>query len=184
MSGLSALTEQNNKDEIVPLENGADINEKDSNGNTALYNACLKKYIEIGKLLENNKINVNMRNNCGRSPFLRSCWDNSNENVLLMLQDARVDTNMADMIGWSPLMAACCWGNTKTVQLLLSYGRYIDIHKKSTQDYGDIKLGSTALGLAKQQNKTDIVQLLEQYQNNPKETQKTLRNQLNLKGKK
>ena len=44
----------------------------------------------------------------------------------------------------------------------------------------DIKSGLTALDLAT----TVVVQLLEQYQNNPKETQKLWRNQLNLKGKK
>ena len=38
--------------------------------------------------------------------------------------------------------------------------------------------------VSKQANRTDVVQLIEQFQNNPKETQKTLRNQLNLKGKK
>ena len=68
--------------------------------------------------------------------------------------------------------------------MLISYGRNIDILKKSTKDAGDIKSGSTALDVAKQRNTTDIVQLLEQYQNNPKETQQTTRNKLNLKGKK
>ena len=73
----------------------------------------------------------------------------------------------------------------KTIQLLLSFGRNIDVHKKSTKDdYSSIKSGSTALDMSKQRNKTAVVQLLQQYQNNPKETQKTLRNQLNLKGKK
>ena len=81
-------------------------------------------------------------------------------------------------------MISCYWGSTKIVQLLLSFGRYIDIYEKSTKDAGDIKSGSTALDLAKQQNRTAVVQLLEQYQNNPKETQKTTRNELNLKGKK
>ena len=82
-------------------------------------------------------------------------------------------------------MIACRYGNTKTVQLLLSFGRYIDIYKKSTEDYySGIKSGSTALDVVKKTNSTDIVQLLEQYQMNPKETQKTTRNQLNLKGKK
>ena len=81
-------------------------------------------------------------------------------------------------------MWACYNGYTKTVQLLLSFGRNIDIHKKSTQDLYNIK-GSTALDMAKQKkNSTDIVKLLEQYQNNPKETQKLWRNELNLKGKK
>ena len=81
-------------------------------------------------------------------------------------------------------MNACYHGNTEIVQLLLSYGRNIDIHKKSTKDSAGIKSGSTALDVAKQENNTDIVQLLQQYQNNPKETQKLWRNELNLKGKK
>ena len=76
--------------------------------------------------------------------------------------------------------------NTKIVQLLLSYGRYIDIHKKSTKDVGTIKSGSTSLDIAKLSriSNTDVIQLLQQYQNNLNEIQKTLRNQLNLKGKK
>ena len=103
-----------------------------------------------------------------------------------MLQDPRVDINMADDRGWSPLMIACCNGRTKTVQLLLSNGRNIYIYQKSTKDefWNDIKSGSTALDVAKQTNKTAVVQLLQQYQKNPKETQQTTRNELNLKGKK
>ena len=101
-----------------------------------------------------------------------------------MLKDARVDINLANNWGISPLMRACYNGSTKTVQLLISFGRNVDILKKSTRDYIDIKSGSTALDVAKQRNKTAVVRLLEQYQNNPKETQKTLRNELNLKGKK
>ena len=82
-------------------------------------------------------------------------------------------------------MGTCCNGRTKIVQLLISFDRKIDIDKKSTKDnWLGIKSGSTALDVSKQQNRTDIVQLLQQYQNNPKETQKTLRNKLNLKGKK
>ena len=101
-----------------------------------------------------------------------------------MIQDPRVDINLVDKCGISPLMWACYGGYTKIVQLLISFDRNIDILKKSTEDYSGIKSGSTALDIAKQRNKTAVVQLLEQYQNNPKETQKTLRNQLNLKGNK
>ena len=97
------------------------------------------------------------------------------ESVSLMLQDPRVDINLANNNGWPPLMNACYHENTQIVQLLLSYGRNIDIHKKSTkdEDFYCIKSDSTALDIAKQENITDIVQFLEQYQNNPKETQKT-----------
>ena len=100
-----------------------------------------------------------------------------------MIQDPRVNINMVDKIGWSPLMNACNRGYTKLVQLLISFGRNIDILKRSTIDFYEIKSGSTALDLAKKENTKDIVELLEQYQKNPKETQKTLINELNLKGK-
>ena len=55
--------------------------------------------------------------------------------------------------------------------------------RKVQKMHPDIKSGATTLDVAKQRNKTDIVQLLQQYQNNPKEAQKLWRNQLNLKGK-
>ena len=189
MSGLPALAKQNNKEEIVRLlQKGADINEQNSNGYTALNYACHENYTEILQiLLKNNNINVNFQDTDGDSPFSNACLNDNYEIVSLMIQDPRVDINMADDIGWSPLMVACYYGSTKIVQLLLSFGRNIDIYKKSIKDYDDgisIKSGSTALDLAKKCNETDVVQLLQQYQNNPKETQKTTRNELNLKGKK
>ena len=199
MSGLPDLARYNKKEDIVRLlQQGADVNEKDSNGYTALYCACLNIYTEITEiLLQNNKINANLQDNYGSSPFYTACWNNRYECALIMLKDARVDINLTDYWGWSPLMRACYFGHTKTVQLLISFGRKIDILKKSTRDWNDIKSGSTALDVAKQTNNTAVVQLLQQYQNSfglfkflerylssPKETQQTLRNQLNLKGNK
>ena len=186
MSNLPWLAEDNKKEEIVRLlQNGADINEQDKHGYTALYYACALTHIEIVQILfQNNKINVNLQGIYELTPFYVACWNNRYECTLTMLQDPRVDINMADNYGWSPLMIACYNGYTKIVQLLISFGRNINIYKKSTEDWNDIKSGSTALYLAKQANNTDVVQLLQQYQNNPKETQKTTRNKLNLKGKK
>ena len=186
MSGLPELAEDNNKDEIVRLlQQGADVNEQTEYGRTALFVACLYNTELVQILLQNKKINVNLKSNYVSGPFYTACSNDNYECVLIMLQDARVDVNLAgNTYGWSPLMIACYWGNNKTVQLLISFGRNIDIHKKSTKDYLGIKSGSTALDVAKQKNETAVVQLLEQYQNYPKETQKTIRNQLNLKGNK
>ena len=188
MLSLTSLAILNKKEEIVRLlQNGANVNEQDGFGDTALYFACQYTHIELVEiLLQNKNINVNMQSGIGYSPFYVACWSNSYETALLMLQDPRVDINLVNDLGWSPLMYACYGGRTKFVQLLISFGRYIDVHKKSTKDdhYLGIKSGSTALDMAKQKNSADIVQLLQQYQNNPKETQKTTRNELNLKGKK
>ena len=189
MSDLPALSRQNKKDEIVRrLQNGADINERNEYGQTALYWACFCNFTEIVEiLLQNNEINVNLKSNGENSPFSWACANYQYASALLMLRDTRVDVDLDDKKGWSPFMYACYYGNTKIVQLLLSYGRNIDVYKKTTKDgydYYGIKFGSTPLDVAKQRNRADIVQLLQQYQNNPKETQKTLRNQLNLNGKK
>ena len=181
MSSLSKLALQNNKEEIVLLlQQGADVNEQDANGFTALYFACHLNYTKLAEfLLQNKKINVNLQNKDGWSPFSSSaCLNDRCAIIHFLLQDARVDTNLANYCGCSPLMQACYYGRTKTIQLLLSYGRNIDVHKKSTKDNGDIISGSTALDIAKRRNITYIVQLLQQYINNTKETQKTLRNQL------
>ena len=116
--------------------------------------ACYHNYTELVEiLLQNNKINANLKDNYGWSPFLLACLNDSDGTALITIQDPRVDINMADDWGMSPLMGACYDGRTKTVKLLLSFGRNIDILKKSTKDFNVIKSGSTALDTAKQQNK-------------------------------
>ena len=189
MSRLTGLAFDNKKEEIVRLlQNGADVNEQNSDGDTALSYACAcvfnrTEIVQI--LLQNKKINVNLQVNGGYSPFYTACGNNNSyESARLMVQDPRVDINLTDYWGISPLMYACYFGYTKIVHLLLSFGRNIDILKKSTKDCSVIKSDSTVLDIAKKTNNTAVVQLLQQYQNNSKETQKTLRNHLNFKGKK
>ena len=56
---------------------------------TALWYACCANYTEITEiLLQNNKINVNLQNNYGYSPFYTVCWNDRYECSLLMLKDA------------------------------------------------------------------------------------------------
>ena len=81
-----------------------------------------------------------------RGPFWIACWKDNHESVSLMIQDPWVDINLDNNFGWSPWMVACLNGHTQTNQLLLSFGRKIDVFKKSIKyDYSGIKSDSTAL---------------------------------------
>ena len=91
-----------------------------------------------------------------------------------MIKDPRTDVNLKDGNGWTPLMEACYDGYVPLVQLLLSVGR-VDVKKKNQK-------GLTALLMAKEMNRTEIVSILQEYDDNPLEMQKKLRGQLNIQG--
>ena len=65
MCDLPDLACDNNKDEIVRrLQSGADVNEQNSLGYTALWFACDENNTELAEiLLQNNKIKVNLQDN-------------------------------------------------------------------------------------------------------------------------
>ena len=172
------------KEELIRcLQSGGNINEQNASGYTALWCACDKNRVEIVRLLlDHQNIDVNLQSHAGYSPFLNTCYEGKYESVLLMLQDARTNVNLSDGDGWTPLIHACYKGKIRVVQLLLAFGRFVYLNQKSTGDFSQLKSGSTALDIAKQREYIDIVSLLNTYQANPLETQKSLRNQLHLKG--
>ena len=185
MFNLQLLTEQNKKTEIeLSLKKGADVNQQNSNGQTTLYIACFLNRVEIVRiLLQTNNIHANLQNIYEYTPFLIACVCNKYQSVLVMIQDARVNVHWTNKNGWSPLICACYRKNVEIVKLLLSFGRGVSLYKKTTRDFLGYKAGLTALDIAKKKNKTDVVQVLEEYIHNPIEMQKTLRKQLKVKGK-
>ena len=128
-----------------------------------------------------------MQDNYGWSPFLLSY--NKHSTFSLLVVDARVDIKTSNAFGWSTLMYASFHGFSQNVKLLLSCGRNLDVNQKTIKDhdfYGKtFKKGSNALDIAKNSpcSNAETLQILEQYQRNPKEMQKIFRNQLNLNGK-
>ena len=127
----------------------------------------------IKTLLAHQQINVNIQDIKKNSAFFIASHYNHYESVFLLLQDARVDVNMCDQHGWSPFMKACYNGNTLVVQLLLSFGRRVNMKNDH---------GQNALDIAKELDKFSVVNILEAYQKNQEETQKTIRGHLNIKG--
>ena len=190
MSSIKQLVQENQKEELIKaLSEGADVNQKDKSVNTiqtALHFSCYKSNIDILKtLLEHRYINVNLEDKTGWSAIHVACNFGAYKSVLEMLKDPRVDVNIVDPIGWSALICASYSGEAEVVKLLISFGRNVDVEIKTTfEDSGTgTKKGCTALDIARQRNKTNVVSVLEQYQLNPLETRNTLRKQLELEGK-
>ena len=85
---MPVLAKQNKEEEIICLlQNGADVNEQDSDGITALYYACYFNNTELVEiLLKHDNINVNLQDTDGSSPFTFACGDYRYECALMMLQ--------------------------------------------------------------------------------------------------
>jgi len=122
-------------------------------------------------LLNDNRVDVNKANKNEATPFLIACKEGHQEVVKLLLNDKRIDINKADDDGWAPFYSACYNGHVEIVKYLLESGREIDINKKD-------KNGKTGLDWIREKGNTDIVNLIESFQNNPNETRTKLRKEL------
>ncbi len=147
-------------------------NDKES-GWTALHLSCKHGLTDIARvLLQHRNINVDSVNVFGNSPFLIACSNGRTETVKLLIQDSRVDVNKMNNDTHTPLMYSCYWGHLLTVQELIKCAK-VDLFVKSTKDitYDDAtyKLGSTALDVAKQKGRTEIVKVLEEEMNRRKQ---------------
>src|SRR4030042_5134288 len=103
------------------LQNGADVNAKDKDGQTALMAASLMGHAEVVTLLVNKGADVNIGDKFGGTALLVACFGGHIEVVRLLIEKG-ADLNTKTGGGWTALMVASKEGHTQVVELLKSQG--------------------------------------------------------------
>lgn len=133
---------------------GADIDEADCDGLTALHLACYKNQLECGKILLDHGADCYYDCDCwGLTPIGLACKLNRLE-FLQLLIDSNVDLEHCDDDGLTSLHVACELGSTKCVELLLQHGANARAltHAKETP-----------LQLAKDKGHKSIAQIIQHF---------------------
>jgi hypothetical protein len=157
------------------------VNEEvDGNGYTALHLACWKGYHEIVSMfLAHPDINVNQKNNSGNTPFLRGCAHGKVEAVKVLLKDSRVDINMADYDECTPLWCASCYEHVEVIKwMIVLRGDELDLEKKGKYWKDDKEC--TAIEVSRDNNRPEVMSLLERFMVNPVEVRHEIRVELGL----
>ena len=116
-----------------------------------------------------------MKDKGGYTPFFIASSDGNPPCVREMLRDSRVMVNEPDDDGFTPLWQA----GTKhidIIQVWIASGREMDLGQPGDVDHTD------AIGVAKQQDKTEVVTLLERFKSDAAKTRSEVRKQLGING--
>lgn len=115
-------------DIIQELENTADINARNPNGQTILmYAVSINKNPEVVNLLLMYGANLSARDNAGRTALMFASALNPNAEVVSRLIQAGASPSAKDQNGWSPLLYACAQNsNPDVIRLLLQNGSPIN----------------------------------------------------------
>ncbi|KAK1942935.1 Ankyrin-1 [Phytophthora citrophthora] len=108
------------------LNHHADVNAKDSDGDTALHEAVYNKTTECARvLIYSNSIDLDTQNSSQWTPLMAAAPRDLVEIVSLLLQK-KVSTNTRTIDGRSALHIAAEEGKVDVVRLLLQHGAPID----------------------------------------------------------
>ena len=115
---------------LLLIENGADVNKEDKDGNTPLIEAVMGNNESIIRFLIENGADVNKENRKGNTPLIETC-DNykDNENIIRLLIENGADVNKEGKNGDTPLIVTHRKGNENIKRLLIENGA-LSIDKK------------------------------------------------------
>jgi ankyrin repeat protein len=100
------------------IEHGANVNVKDSDGETPLH--FFANNTEISRFLVENNADINIQNGLGETPLCRAAGANNIEIMRLLLEHG-ADVNAQDDNGDTPLHLAVINNSIEAIGLLLEY---------------------------------------------------------------
>ena len=158
---LFEAVENENITEIKSLLNqGANVNVREKDGQTPLHYAAYLNNINIAKLLIDSGADVNVQDEDGWAP-LRWAVRAENFDLVKLLIENGADVNVQDKDGCAPLHSAAFWDSVDIIKLLIENG--VDPFIKN-------KDGKIPLDYCKNE---EMHKLLENYMNNYKQRNKT-----------
>lgn len=123
---LLNATKIGNISEVTGLVNqGANVNTEDRDGNTPLRNAVLKGYLDIIKYLVEEGVSLKAEDHyCG--PTICDAAYSGHLNILKYLIGKGVDVNDTDENGWAPLHLVAWKGQLEVAEFLIEKGANIN----------------------------------------------------------
>ncbi len=105
------------------VEQGTDVDARDSDGATALHYAALRGNQDVVEFLVGRGADVNARDN---DDFIPLHWAGEYQYIVELFISKGADVNARDKWGWTPLDGAAWNGRTKEAELLIKAGAKID----------------------------------------------------------
>jgi len=158
--------------ELIRQDPGFDVNIMvlDGDGLALLHLACLGDHRSsiIPLLLAHPAIDVNVKDHYECTPFSIACANGYTSCVREMLKDSRVELNEPIEDGRTPLWYAAYYDDPPTIRWWIASGREMDLETPGV-------MKTDALGVAKEQGRTEVVTLLERFKECPGETRHVVR---------
>jgi len=133
--GNSPIKNNHNNIAKFLIDNGADINQKDKDGNTLLLQKITSRnfnYMDIKFLLDNGA-DINIKNN-DKQTVLHFIYKLNDLNLINDLMREKSEINIKDKDGNTPLIYASKYNNYKVVKLLIDNGADITITNKNEEN--------------------------------------------------
>jgi len=150
---------------------------------TALHEACDFGHLQIYRMLSGlERIDMNKRDNQGRTGLYWASFRGRGEIVWEMLEDRRVDINVPNLAGETPLWRAVQAGFILVAKRFFACSREL-VDVTTVPNEHSQSAGMNLAEAARTSGNMELVKLVDDYLRDPNRVRFTLRRELGLRGK-